>query len=60
MQYFVKSPELKMKVCISITSCLFDFTSNVVVYKGKITKIKSSGQILTKLTTQIEDKARTS
>lgn len=53
MQYFVKSPELKMKVCISITSCLFDFTSIVVVYKGKITKVKSSGQILTKLTTQI-------
>lgn len=53
MQYFVKSPELKMKVCISITSYLFDFTSIGVVYKGKITKIKSSGQILTKLSTQI-------
>lgn len=41
MQYFVRSLELKLKVCTSVTSWL----SIMVMYRGKITKLSKYWQI---------------
>ncbi len=47
--YIVQPPELKLKVCTSITSWLFYFKSIVVVYRGKITKAQSVSEYTTRI-----------